>query len=139
MIVGQDTDGTMTPDDMGLGWMVSADKEFVGRRSLRRADTARPGRKQLVGVVPHDPGTRLPEGAPLVVDADGGAPPIPMVGHVTSSYDSAELGRTFALGMVASGRTRHGETLLAPLVVGTVAVTVVDAVLVDPEGARRDG
>lgn len=139
VIVGQDTDGTVTPQDLGLDWMVSGAKgDFVGRRSFRRWDTARPDRKQLVGLRPADPRERLPEGAQLVAEP-AGAVPAAMIGHVTSSYDSAALGGAFALALLESGRERHGTTVYAPLVDRTVAVTVVDPVFYDPEGSRRDG
>jgi sarcosine oxidase subunit alpha len=140
VIVGQDTDGTVTPQDLGLSWMVSTKKaeHFVGRRSHRRPDTIRGERKHLVGLLPEDPDERLPEGAQLVRDA--AAPvPVPMDGHVTSSYRSAALGRTFALGLLEHGRERIGETVHAPLGDRTVAVRVVEPVLYDPEGTRRDG
>ena len=108
VIVGQDTDGTVTPHDLGLGWMVSKTKgDFVGRRSHRRPDALRADRKQLVGLLPHDPDERLPEGAQLVEDREAPVP-VPMLGHVTSSYRSAALGRTFALALVKGGRARHG-------------------------------
>ncbi|HET9521835.1 MAG TPA: 2Fe-2S iron-sulfur cluster-binding protein [Candidatus Limnocylindrales bacterium] len=140
-IVGQETDGTVTPQDLGMDWIVSKAKPFIGSRSHRRADAVRPDRKQLVGLLPVDPDARLPEGAQLVDEgADLGRPPIPMVGHVTSSYRSAALGRTFALGLVRGGRARIGETVRAPLADGRViAATVADSVLFDPENTRRDG
>src|SRR5205085_2832875 len=84
-IVGQETDGSVTPLDLGLGGMVAGDKDFLGRRSLRRSDTARADRKQLVGLLPDDPQEVLPEGAQLVAEL-GDTPPLPMIGHVTSSY-----------------------------------------------------
>ncbi len=62
-----------------------------------------------------------------------------MLGHVTSSYRSAALGRPFALAMVAGGRDLHGQTLFAPLRDATVPVTVTGPVFYDPEGTRRDG
>ena len=133
-IVGQETDGTVTPLDLGLDWMI-ADKEFVGRRSLRRSDMLRPDRKQLVGILPAE---RVPEGAQLV-DDEAYEIPVPMIGHVTSSYDSAALGRPFGLALVRGGRDRIGETIYAPLLDRTVAVEIVDPVLFDQEGARRDG
>jgi sarcosine oxidase, subunit alpha len=139
-IVGQDTDGTVTPHDLGLSWMVSKKKDFIGKRSLRRVDAVRPDRKHLVGLLPVDPGELLPEGAQLVAaDADLSRRPVAMLGHVTSSYRSAALARTFALALVKGGRDRVGETLLVPLGDRTVAVTVTAPVLYDPEGARRDG
>jgi sarcosine oxidase subunit alpha len=135
IIVGQDTDGTASPLDVGLGWLVSKKKpDFVGRRSLQRSDTARADRKQLVGLLPVDPLELLPEGAQLVSDGDAVAQ-----GHVTSSYYSPALGRTFALAMLRSGRSRHGSVVYAPLVDRTIAATVTDSVLYDPAGTLRDG
>jgi sarcosine oxidase subunit alpha len=138
-IVGQDTDGTVTPIDLGMEWIVSKRKQFVGSRSLRRPDTARPDRKHLVGLLPVDPDVLLPEGAQLVAPDTRLVPPVPMLGHVTSSYRSAALGRTFALALVFSGRDRLGQVLHAPLGDRTIAATVVEPVLYDPEGLRRDG
>jgi sarcosine oxidase, subunit alpha len=138
-IIGQDTDGTVTPHDLGMSWIVNDTKgDFVGRRSLRRADTTRSDRKQLVGLLPVDPKALLPEGAQLV-EQDTGRIPAPMIGHVTSSYRSAALGRTFALAMVERGRELHGRTLFAPLPEGTIAATVTEPVFYDPENLRRDG
>ncbi len=140
-IIGQETDGTVTPHDLGLGHLVSSRKDFIGRRSLARSDTSRPGRRQLVGLLPLDPDVRLPEGAQLVTaDADLARLPVPMVGYVTSSYRSAALGRTFALGLVEGGRDRIGERLLAPLLDGSVVeAEIAPSVLFDPENRRRDG
>ncbi|HZP90780.1 MAG TPA: glycine cleavage T C-terminal barrel domain-containing protein, partial [Actinomycetota bacterium] len=140
VIVGQDTDGTVTPHDLGMDWIVNPSKgDFVGRRSLRRADLLRPDRKQLVGLLPSDPQALLPEGAQLVLE-DVGRVPMRMVGHVTSSYRSAALGRTFALALLERGSERHGRTVFAPLPEGTIAATVTSPVFWDPEGVRlREG
>ena len=64
---------------------------------------------------------------------------MPMVGHVTSSYRSAALGRPFALAMIKAGRSRIGERVFAPLPDRTIAATIHDSVLFDPENRRRDG
>jgi len=139
-IIGQDTDGTVTPQDLGMSWVVSKKKpDFVGRRSYARADAIRPDRKHLVGLLPDDPAELLPEGTHLVADSVLPAPPVPMLGHVTSSYRSAVLGRTFALALVKGGRDRIGERLYAPVGDRLVPVTVGGPVLYDPQGARRDG
>lgn len=140
VIVGQETDGTVTPVDLGMEWIISKKKpqHFVGKRSLARSDTRRRDRKQLVGLLPHDTEARLPEGAQLVLDPNE-AVPMRMVGHVTSSYDSVTLGRSFALGLLESGRERVGETLYAPLEGGVIAATVTSPVFYDPENERRDG
>jgi sarcosine oxidase subunit alpha len=136
VIVGQDTDGTVTPHDLGMGWIVRRDEsDFVGRRSLRRVDTVRSDRKQLVGLFPEE---LLPEGAQLV-EEDTGSIPMPMIGHVTSSYRSPVLGRSIALAMVQGGREHRGRTVYAPLPGGTIAAEIVPPVFYDPDGAKRDG
>jgi sarcosine oxidase subunit alpha len=136
VIVGQDGDGTVTPDDLGMGWIVRKDdSDFIGRRSLRRPDTLREDRKQLIGLLSDEV---LPEGAHLV-EEDTGRVPVPMIGHVTSSYASATLGRPIALAMVARGRWRHGQIVHAPLPGGTISAEIVPPVFYDPEGTRRDG
>jgi sarcosine oxidase subunit alpha len=133
-IVGQETDGTVTPDDLGMSWIVNLKKgDFVGRRSLRRPALVAPGRKQLVGLLPEDPDALLPEGSQLVLEGTRSA------GYVTSSYRSAALGRTFALALLAGGHDRHGATVRVPIRNATVDATVTSPVLYDPEGARRDG
>jgi sarcosine oxidase subunit alpha len=137
-IVGQDTDGTVTPQDLGMSWIVRKDEsDFVGRRSLRRPDAIRTDRKRYVGLLPADPSALLPEGAQLVLE-DTGRIPMPMAGHVTSSYRSAILDRTFSLAMLQGGDARHGETVFAPLPAGTIAAQVTATVFYDAEGARRD-
>ena len=139
-IIGQDTDGTVTPQDLGMSWAVSKKKaDFLGKRSFARAENNRPDRKQLVGLLPVDPSVLLPEGSQIVESDVVPEPPVRMLGHVTSSYDSAALGRTFALALVRSGRERIGETLYVPVGDQVVPVTVTESVLFDKEGARRDG
>jgi sarcosine oxidase subunit alpha len=139
-IIGQDTDGTVTPHDLGLSWAVSAKKpDFLGKRSLSRVDTQRPDRKHLVGLLPADPDLVLEEGAQLVETPVLPRPPVPMLGHVTSSYHSATLERGFALALVLGGRDRIGQTVYSPSGDRLVALTITDSVFYDPEGARRDG
>jgi sarcosine oxidase, subunit alpha len=136
IIVGQDTDGTVTPMDAGLDWAIGKKKpDFVGKRSLARPDIVAPGRKQLVGLLTEDPTVVLEEGAQIVADP---AQPVPMtmIGHVTSSYWSATLGRSIALALVAGGRERMGETLHVPMPDRTHRAVVSDMVFLDPQGAR---
>jgi sarcosine oxidase subunit alpha len=140
-IVGQDTDGTVTPHDLGMSWIVRKDdSDFIGRRSLRRPDTVRPDRRQLVALLPTDRATRVPEGSQLVATGDAGArPPVRMLGHVTSSYRSAAIGRPFALALVERGRSLIGSTIVAATADGPIEAEVAAPALYDPEGARRDG
>jgi sarcosine oxidase subunit alpha len=136
IITGQETDGTVTPADLGMEWIVSKQKpDFIGKRSLARADIRKPGRKQLVGLLAEPADALLEEGAQIVDDPHQ-AVPMTMIGHVTSSYHSPNLGRGFALAMVKDGRARLGHRLYVPLLDRTVAVTVTEPVFIDPEGAR---
>ncbi len=136
IIVGQDTDGTVTPDDAGLGWAVGKKKlDFVGKRSLSRPDIVAPGRKQLVGLLTDDPAVVLEEGAQIVADP-AQAVPMTMIGHVTSAYWSEALGRSIALALVADGHERMGETLYVPMPGRVIAARVSGTVFYDPEGAR---
>jgi sarcosine oxidase subunit alpha len=137
IIVGQDTDGTVTPDDAGLGWTVGKNKpDFVGKRSLERAALTASDRKQLVGLeVIEDPRRVLEEGAQVVLDATPGKSGKPL-GHVSSAYFSAALGRSIALAMVSGGRARTGQTLYVPMPAGPIAVRVSSPVFYDPAGER---
>lgn len=140
IIVGQDTDGTLTPDDAAQGWAVSKKKtDFVGIRGLKRPDLVKTsGRKQLVGLLPKDPKDVPEEGGQIVADPNQ-PKPMKMLGHVTSSYWSENLGRSIAIGMVMDGRSRMGETLYVPLADRVVAVEVTDMVFFDKEGTRIHG
>jgi len=136
IITGQDTDGTVTPADLGMDWIVSKKKgDFVGKRSLVRADMQRDDRKQLVGLLPTDPKALLEEGVQIVADPNQ-TMPMTMIGHVTSSYRSPELGRTFALAMLRNGRDLVGKTVYVPMIDQTLAVKVTDPIFIDQEGAR---
>src|SRR3546814_8226170 len=97
IIVGQDTDGSVTPSDLGMDWIVGRQKpDFIGKRGMARPDLLKPDRKQFVGLLTQDPAEVLPEGA-QVVEAVKPKPPMAMLGHVTSSYYSPTLGRSIAM------------------------------------------
>ena len=137
IIVGQDTDGTVTPDDAGLSWAIGKSKpDFVGKRSLERAALTAPDRRQLVGLRVVDDARRvLEEGAQIVLDATPGSGVRPL-GYVSSSYYSATLGSSIALALVSGGRARVGQTLHVPMPAGAIAVQVTSPVFYDPTGAR---
>jgi sarcosine oxidase, subunit alpha len=137
IICGQETDGTVTPQDLGMSWIVSKKKPFIGQRSHRRSVTARADRRHLVGLLPIDRDELLPEGAQVILEPNVSVP-AKMVGHVTSSYRSATLGRTFALAMLQQGRERLGATVYAPLNGHIVASTVTEPIFYDKENVRRD-
>ena len=140
IIAGQDTDGSVHPYDLGMGWAVSQQKpfSFIGKRGMAREDCVRENRKQLVGLKTTDPKVVLPEGAQGVFDPK--APiPMPMVGHVTSSYWSANLGHSIAMGLVKGGLDRMGEKVYYPLADGRVIeAEICSPVFYDPTGERQN-
>ncbi|WP_180901086.1 sarcosine oxidase subunit alpha [Martelella soudanensis] len=140
IVVGQDTDGTVTPYDVGMGWAVSKKKpDFVGMRGLKRPDLVGEGRKQLVGLmVKNNSRLVLEEGAHVVADPNA-AKPVPMLGHVTSAYWSEALQSGIAMAVVKNGHALKGQTLYVPMPDRTIAVEVVDTVFYDAEGARING
>jgi sarcosine oxidase subunit alpha len=139
IIVGQDTDGTVTPDDAGLTWAIGKNKaDFVGKRSLERASMKSANRKQLVGLRTKDPRIVLEEGA-QVAAKPGQTPPMELIGHVTSSYASSVLGHSIALGLIAGGRARLGQTLYVPMPSGDIEVEVTSPVFYDSGGVRING
>ena len=137
VIVGQDTDGSVSPLDLGMKWLLAGDKDYLGKRSLERSDLKRSDRKQLVGLLSADGESVVPEGAQLV-DDPGAPKPVPILGHVTSSYRSAHLGHPIALALLAGGRARRGDTVYATHADREAQpVEVVSPVFYDPKGERQ--
>ena len=135
IIVGQDTDGTMTPIDLQMDWIVSKKKyDFIGKRSLYRSDTMREDRKQLVGLLTDDPEVVLEEGAQIVSELD--KKPVEMLGHVTSSYFSPNLNKSIALAVVRGGKDMMGKKLFIPMEDKTINVTVSNPVFFDQTNER---
>ncbi len=138
IVVGDETDGTVTPDDVGLSGLVSKKKrDFIGKRSLEQSFLKTPGRKQLVGLLTEDPKEVLPDGAHAVYEVKS-SPPMTMIGHVTSTYMSPTLDRSIAMALIVNGRARMGETLSFPLKDKVVKAKVVEPVFYDKEGARQN-
>ncbi|MFZ1813498.1 MAG: sarcosine oxidase subunit alpha [Rhizobiaceae bacterium] len=139
IIVGQDTDGTVTPEDVGVGWAIGRKKaDFVGIRGLIRPDLVAPGRRQLVGLRTKDPLKVLEEGAQIVADPNQPVP-MRMIGFVTSSYWSQVLGHSIALALVEDGRALTGSTLHVPMPNETIAVEVTGTIFYDADGGRVNG
>ena len=134
IITGQDTDGTLTPSDLQMDWIIGKKKyDFIGKRSLYRSDTIREDRKQLVGLLTDDPKEVLEEGAQLVESLEK---PIDMLGHVTSSYFSPNLNKSIALAVVKSGKKLKGKKLIVPMENKNINVTITDTVFYDKENKR---
>lgn len=140
IIAGQDTDGSVHPYDLGMSWAVKEDKpfSFIGKRGMKRADCVRPNRKQLVGLKTRDPQVVIPEGSQAVDDPKQ-AIPMDMLGHVTSSYYSANLGHSIAMGVVKNGHNRTGDTVYYPQPDGTVIeAEICSTLFLDPKGERQN-
>ena len=140
VIVGQDTDGTQTPYDLNMSWIVSKRKEFIGKRSFQLSYLKATGRLQLVGLLPENGDEVIPEGAYITVldaqpDEQGKTS---HTGYVTSSYFSPTLGRAFALALVANGLNRMGEVVAVPIGQKVLRASICDAVFIDKENIRRD-
>ena len=132
IIVGQDTDGTMTPIDLQMDWIVSKKKyDFIGKRSLYRSDTMKENRKQLVGLLTEDPNIVLEEGAQIVSELN--QKPIEMLGHVTSSYFSPNLNKSIALAVVKDGKNMMGKKLFIPMENKNIGVTISNTIFYDEE------
>ena len=141
IIVGQETDGTVTSTDLGMQWIVSDKKpDFIGKRALARKSMAASDRKQLVGLVTKDPTKVIPEGAHAVLDPNEPMP-MTMLGQVTSSYWSPNLKKSIAMGLLKGGRDLMGKTVYFPMLDGQAPIeaTITDTVFYDPKGERING
>ena len=139
IIVGQDTDGTITPDDAGLSWAIGKAKpDFVGKRGMLRPDLVAEGRRQLVGLNTKNPKVILEEGAQIVASR-GQTIPMKMIGFVTSSYWSEVLGQSIALALIEDGHSLEGDTLYVPMEDSTIEVTVTGCVFYDQDGGKLNG
>ena len=135
IIAGQDTDGTITPVDLQMDWIISKKKyDFIGKRSLYRSDTIREDRKQLVGLLTDDPNEILEEGAQIVAETN--KKPVEMLGHVTSSYFSPNLNKSIALAVIKSGKKLNGKKMFVPMKKKNIKVTVTNTVFLDKENKR---
>ncbi len=140
IIAGQDTDGSVHPHDLGMSWCVSDQKPFsyIGKRGMARQDCVRENRKQLVGLKTKEPKVVIPEGSQAVFDPTESIP-MTMVGHVTSSYYSANLGHSIAMGVIKGGLKRMGETVYYPQADGSVIEAVIcSPIFLDPKGERQN-
>ena len=140
IMIGDETDGTVTPLDLGLGWAVSKKKaDFIGKRGMERSDLTRPDRLRLVGLETEDPSAVIPDGAHALEDLkeDGRAR---TAGHVTSTYWSPTLGRSIAMALLERGPERMGETVRMSNGAGApIPAKIVSPVFFDPEGERQNG
>ena len=140
IMIGDETDGTVIPQDLNLNWAIGRKKaDYIGKRAQERKHMTDPDRWRLVGLESLD-GRMLPDGAYAVANGENANGQRNTQGRVTSTYASPTLGRPIAMGLVAHGPERMGEVLEFP-VPGSTAVRarIVDPVFYDKEGARANG
>ena len=141
IIVGQDTDGTVTPLDLNLKWMIGKNKkDFIGKRSLNRSDIVSSERKQLVGLVPINKTYGIEEGQHVIEQKNLNTPvknPVKMLGHVTSSYFSPTLNHCVAMALIKAGNRKIGSQLYVSTTdSNTIPVEVVKPNFIDPKNER---
>ena len=136
-VAGPELDGRNIPYDVGLNGMVSQKKDFIGKRSLSKDAFVSEDRQTIVGLVPVDKKSKIPEGSHIVVD-DKAPTPIPKLGHVSSSCWSVEYNNPFSIAILKDGKKQIGKQLIAvsPLKDISIPVEVVSSHYVDPKGER---
>ena len=136
-VAGSELDGRTTPYDNSLEGLVSKKKDFIGKRSLIKKAFTASDRQKIVGVVPLDKKTSIPEGSYIVKDAKAKLPN-PKLGHVSASCWSVEYDNPFSLAIIKDGKNMIGQKLyaLSPLKNKTIPVEIVSSHYVDPKGER---
>mgnify|MGYP001384615394 FL=1 len=139
IMIGDETDGTVIPQDLGLDWAISKKKsDFLGKRAQERSHMVDPDRWKLVGLETLD-GSVLPDGAYAVGEGENANGQRNTIGRVTSTYFSPTLNRGIAMGLVSQGPERMGEILNFPDLSGNeVKVKLVDPVFYDKNGDRQN-
>lgn len=139
IMIGDETDGTVIPQDLMLHWAISKKKEdYLGKRAQERSHMADPNRWKLVGLETVD-GSVLPDGAYAVADGKNANGQRNTQGRVTSSYYSPTLKKGIAMGLVHHGPDRMGEVIDFPKIDGSIVkAKIVDPVFYDKEGAKQN-
>ena len=136
IIVGQETDGTVTPRDLNMEHLISKKKDFIGKRSLLRKSMSGSNRKKLVGLLSENPKQVLAEGSQIIDVNVSLKAPVTMLGHVTSSYYSPNLNRSIALGLLREDSI-HNNPVVGIYADGKkLRAKVVDPVFYDRTGAK---
>ena len=139
IMIGDETDGTVIPQDLNLNWAISKKKDdFLGKRAQERSFMVSANRWKLVGLETID-GSVLPDGAYATADGFNPNGQKSTQGRVTSSYFSPTLKRGIAMGLVLNGPLRNGEVLDFPKIDGTVVrAKITTPVFYDPNGEKQN-
>ena len=140
IMIGDETDGTVIPQDLNMQWAISKKKDdFLGKRAHLRSHMSDPSRWKLVGLKTVDPNVIIPDGA-YATDGkirDSGVKN--MIGRVTSTYFSPTLNRSIAMGLVEFGPDRMGEIIDFPTLDGKIIkAEICNQVFLDPQGERQN-
>ncbi|MFN3281469.1 MAG: 2Fe-2S iron-sulfur cluster-binding protein [Tabrizicola sp.] len=139
IMIGDETDGTVIPQDLGLDWAISKKKaDYLGKRGQERTYLASPDRWKLVGFETLD-GSVIPDGSYIVADGVNANGQRNTQGRVTSTYYSPTLKRGIAMGLLKHGPQRMGEVVEFNTVAGgTVKARVRDTVFYDRDGEKQN-
>jgi sarcosine oxidase subunit alpha len=139
IMIGDETDGTVIPQDLGLDWAISGKKDdFLGKRGQMRDEFRRPDRWRLVGLRTED-GSVLEDGAYALDEGTNANGQRNVQGRVTSTYHSPMLGHGIAMGLVERGPERMGEVLrFTRIGKDPVEARIVSPVFHDPEGKAQN-
>ena len=139
IMIGDETDGTVIPQDLGLDWAVSKKKkDFLGKRAQQREYMVHPDRWRLVGLETIDSSV-LPDGAYAIGVGTNANGQKNTIGRVTSTYFSPTLSRGIALGLIKNGPERMGDIISFPKIDGTnVKAKIVDPIFYDKLGRKQD-
>ncbi|SIS51707.1 sarcosine oxidase subunit alpha family protein [Phaeovulum vinaykumarii] len=138
IMIGDETDGTVIPQDLGLNWALSKKKaDFLGKRAHQRSFMASPDRWKLVGLESLD-GSVIPECAIAPAPGENANRQRNTQGRITSSYYSPTLKRGIAMGLVHNGPDRMGEEIIFNADGKEVTARIVSPVFYDPKGEKLD-
>ena len=139
IMIGDETDGTVIPQDLNMQWAISKKKEdFLGKRAQERSHMADPNRWKLVGLETLD-GSVIPDGAYAPSNGLNENGQRNVQGRVTSTYHSPTLGRGIAMGLVHNGPDRMGEVIEFTKGDGSfVKAKIVDQVFYDKDGEKQN-
>jgi len=140
IMIGDETDGTVIPQDLGLNWAISKKKEdFLGKRAQQRSHMTDPKRWKLVGLKPVNPQAVIPDGAYATDGTTRSNGVKNMIGRVTSTYFSPTMNHAITMGLVEHGPDRMGEVIDFPTIGGDIIkAEICDPVFLDKEGARQN-
>ncbi len=137
IMIGDETDGTVIPQDLNLGWAISKKKtDYLGKRGQERSYLASADRWKLAGFETLD-GSVIPDGSYILAEGLNANGQGNTQGRVTSTYFSPTLGRGIAMGLILGGMERLGDVVAFNTLSGDpIKARVVDPVFYDKEGAK---